>query len=106
MHVSGARLLNTIPVLMGRPNPQDLTPIITELLEKKRRKLGISHETLAERAGIHRSTISRVESGSINGTLMVFLSMAQALEVSLGDIIKRAERKWQRNRRNARNPAR
>jgi predicted transcriptional regulator len=83
---------------MGRPDPYDLAPIITELLEKKRRKLGISHETLAQRARIHRSTISRVESGSINGTLIVFLSMAHALEMSLGDVIKRAERKWQRDR--------
>jgi predicted transcriptional regulator len=83
---------------MGRPDPQDLVPLITELLEKKRRKLGISHEMLAAKAGIHRSTISRVESLSINGTLLVFLSMAQALDASLGDIIKSAERKYQQKR--------
>ena len=99
MHVFSGRFLHTIGCLMGRPNPQDLTPLITELLEKRRRKLRISPETLAVRAGIHRSTVSRVESGSINGTLFVFLSMARALNTSLAHIIKQAEQQLSQRRK-------
>ena len=76
---------------MGKPEPQDVIVHLTELLQEKRRTAGISHEVLAQASGVHRSTVSRVEAGTINATLFVFLSLAKAMKLSLGDLLKLAE---------------
>ncbi len=53
----------------------------------------MSHEVLAQASGVHRSTVSRVEAGTINGTLYVFLSLAKAMDVSLGELLQLAEKR-------------
>ena len=78
---------------MGKPDPQDLIVHLTELLQEKRRIAGMSHEILAQASGVHRSTVSRVEAGTINGTLFVFLSLAKAMKLSLGEMLKLAEKR-------------
>ena len=78
---------------MGKPDPQDVIVHLTELLQEKRLTAGMSHEILAQASGVHRSTVSRVESGTINGTLFVFLSLAKAMNLSLGELLKLAEKR-------------
>lgn len=78
---------------MGNSDPHYIIKQVTTLIEERRRRAGISHEALAEASGVHRSTVSRVESGTINATLLVFLSLAKALNVRLGTLINEAERK-------------
>ena len=92
MHV-GELHRPTLGGLMGQPDPQDVIVQLTELLQEKRRGAGMSHEVLAQAAGVHRSTVSRVEAGTISGTLFVFLSMAKAMDLSLGDLLKLAEKR-------------
>ncbi|MFK5922344.1 MAG: helix-turn-helix transcriptional regulator [Verrucomicrobiota bacterium] len=74
-------------------DPKEFVGKITDALKARRKELGLSHETVAEKAGIHRSTVSRVESKSINGTLFVFQAIASALDVPLSEICKQVEDK-------------
>ena len=93
MHVGELFSVHTLGLLMGTPEPQDVIVHLTELLQEKRRTAGIFHEILAQASGVHRSTVSRVEAGTINGTLFVFLSLAKAMNVSLGDLLQLAEKR-------------
>ena len=93
MHVGELFSGHNLGLLMGKPEPQDVIVRLTELLQEKRRAAGLSHEVLAQASGVHRSTVSRVEAGTINGTLFVFLSLAQAMNLSLGDLLKLAEKR-------------
>lgn len=62
-----------------------------KLLMEERKRQGISHEKLAAKAGINRSTISLLENGRRNPTLLLCLKLAEALEVTLSDILKSSE---------------
>ena len=48
-----------------------------------RHRLGISQETLAERADLHRTYISEIENGQRNVTLKSVEKLAHALQVSV-----------------------
>ena len=74
-------------------SPERVVFEITAALRARWWELGLSHEEVAERAGIHRSTVSRVEAKKINGTLFVFQAMASALDISLAQILSGIE-KW------------
>jgi transcriptional regulator with XRE-family HTH domain len=56
-----------------------------ELVGKKVRRLRLqcefSQETLAERCGIFRTYLSRIESGSANPSIAVLVALAQSLSV-------------------------
>lgn len=93
MHVGEVFSGHTLGPLMGTPEPQDVIVHLTELLQEKRWTAGMSHEVLAQASGVHRSTVSRVEAGTINGTLYVFLSLAKAMDVSLGELLQLAEKR-------------
>lgn len=51
----------------------------------------MSHEVLAQRAGISRPAISHIERGKRKPTLLLTLKIARALDVELSDILQRAE---------------
>lgn len=75
------------------PDPKQFVSDVTDALKARREELGLSHETVAKRAGLHRSTVSRVESRKINGTLFVFQAIANALNVRLSELCGDAEQK-------------
>ena len=52
-----------------------------------RHRLGISQETLAERADLHRTYIADIEGGRRNVTLKTMDRLARALEVSLAALL-------------------
>jgi transcriptional regulator with XRE-family HTH domain len=54
-----------------------------EAVKVLRSNLGISQETLAERADLHRTYISDVERGSRNISLLNIERLARALETSV-----------------------
>lgn len=64
---------------------------LVAILARERKRQGLSHEDLAEAAGVHRSTISRTERGIINPTLYVVHAMATALKVPFSQVAKEAE---------------
>ncbi|PZP85269.1 MAG: XRE family transcriptional regulator [Azospirillum brasilense] len=59
-------------------------------LKQLRKERGVSHQMLADRAGVHRSTVSYIESGKIVPTILVAARLAQALEIELDELVRRA----------------
>lgn len=57
----------------------------------RRVELGMSQEALAAEAGIHRTYISAIELGKVSVGLDVSKKVAEALHLSLAQLIERAE---------------
>ncbi len=57
-----------------------------------RKKLGLSHEVLAARAGVTRAAISFIESGKRRPTLLILLKLAHAMDADLSSLLRKAER--------------
>lgn len=55
-------------------------------IQKLRKKLGISQEELAYRAGFHRTYVGMIERGERNITLSNLKKLAQALELDIKDL--------------------
>jgi transcriptional regulator with XRE-family HTH domain len=66
--------------------------VIRELINR-RKELGLSHDVVAERTKLHRSTISLIESGKREPTLRSILKIADALNISLKNILQLIENK-------------
>jgi transcriptional regulator with XRE-family HTH domain len=60
---------------------------IAEKVKLQRLKLGISQETLAEKANIDRTYASQIERAIANPSLTVLCSLANALEMKLSDLL-------------------
>lgn len=52
-----------------------------------RKKAGLSQEKLAEKANLHPTYISRVESGRINISLDAMVRIAKSLHIRVRDLI-------------------
>lgn len=55
-----------------------------------RKERGMSHDALAEAAGVHRSTISLIESKKRVPTILTCLRIASALKANLSQLLKSA----------------
>lgn len=64
---------------------------VIDMLINERKRLGLSHEKLANLSGLHRTAISHIENKKRNPTLASCLKIAYALKISLGDLLKQAE---------------
>lgn len=60
------------------------------VVRARRRRLGISQEELAWRAGLHRSYIADIERGGRNITLRSIAGLAQALQVPMASLLSEA----------------
>ncbi len=56
-------------------------------VQKARKKMGLSQEQLAEKAGLHRTYIGMIERAEKNITLCSIERIANALEVSIQDLL-------------------
>lgn len=63
---------------------------VVDELKKERLAKGLSHEKLADLVGVTRPAISYIESGKCKPSFLHCLKIAEALEVSLSDLIKKA----------------
>jgi len=66
-------------------------PVVARLLKQKREKLGLSMNTVAKRARLSHSMISRVEHELRKPTLDTLLRMSEAMQIDLWPLIKEAE---------------
>lgn len=57
-----------------------------------RRKVGLSQAQLAEKVGVARSTVARIETGATTPTLDVGLAIARELRVPAEKLLKGGER--------------
>lgn len=62
-----------------------------EAIRRIRNNQGISQENLALLAEVDRSYVGRVERGDNNVALLTLLKIAQALRISLKDLMKEAK---------------
>lgn len=76
---------------MGVSRSEQFVARVVAILAKERRRQGMSHDRLAAAAGVHRSTVSRVESGRISATLVVLHSMCSALGLQFSAVTEEAE---------------
>lgn len=60
--------------------------LVGERVKALRVANALTQEVLAERCGIFRTYLSRIESGSANPTLVVLVALAGALEVPPSDL--------------------
>ena len=57
-----------------------------------RKAQGLSHETVAQKAGVTRPAVSHIEAGKRKPSLMVCLRIAKALDLKLWEVLKKAEK--------------
>jgi transcriptional regulator with XRE-family HTH domain len=62
-------------------HPEIARKVFGENVRKRRRKLGLSQEELADRAELHRTYIGSIERGERNVSLENIVRLAAALEV-------------------------
>lgn len=62
--------------------------IFGEKLRELRKAHGLSQEALADEAGLHRTYIGGVERGERNPTLTTLKRIADALDLSLDNLLK------------------
>jgi transcriptional regulator with XRE-family HTH domain len=67
----------------------EILTIFGNRVREERLKLGISQEELAARAGLHRTYIGMIERAEKNITLINMNKIAEALDISLPDLVKR-----------------
>ena len=68
-----------------------VTPVLKKLgraIQRHRKARRLSQEKLAERAGLHRTYIGGIERGLRNITIMKLHQVAQALDVTLADLVQ------------------
>ena len=58
---------------------------------KLRKEQSLSHEAIAQKAGLNRSAISLIESKKRTPTILTCLKIAKALDVSLASLIRKIE---------------
>jgi len=65
---------------------------VVQTFATERKSQGISHETLANRAGITRAAISHIEAGNRKPSMLMCIKISKALSLELSQILKKAER--------------
>ena len=65
-----------------------VTPI--SKLAQVRKAQGLSQERLAELSGVHRVSIARIETGEISPNIRTLEKLADALQVTVGELIEKA----------------
>lgn len=63
-----------------------------DVVRQQREASGISQEDLADRAGLHRTYISLIERGLRTSSITTVQRLAEALGVSMTDLIARTEK--------------
>ncbi|HZV36048.1 MAG TPA: response regulator [Verrucomicrobiae bacterium] len=71
--------------------PQEQKKEFGAAVKSERIRLGLSQETLAERADLHRTYITDIERGARNLSLETIYKIAVALGVSIGSLFNRGE---------------
>lgn len=78
---------------MRNTRAEQITKNLVAMLFAERKRQGLSHQKLADKAGLHRSTISLIETGKRIPTILVCLKLAMALNVRLDVLLKKAAAK-------------
>jgi transcriptional regulator with XRE-family HTH domain len=66
--------------------PQHTVKLFGQAIRKRRNELGISQESLAETAGLHRTYVADIERGTRNLSLVNIFKLADALGMRVGTL--------------------
>lgn len=77
--------------MVNTPRPDDLTGNVVDTIARLRREAGLTLEDLADRAGLHRTSLGLVERGERGLTIESAAKIAEALNLSFGSLISVAE---------------
>jgi transcriptional regulator with XRE-family HTH domain len=73
--------------------PEKALQALGEAIRARREEIGgLSQEGLADAAGMHRTYVSEIERGLRNPSYRNLVKLAAALELSLSELVARAER--------------
>jgi transcriptional regulator with XRE-family HTH domain len=61
---------------------------VIQRLTKRRRDLGLSQEAVAERLGLHKQFVSRVELGERRLDFIEFVDLARALQLAPDELLR------------------
>lgn len=73
---------------MKNRDAKKITSKLLDEFEKIRKEKELSHDKLANLAGINRSTVSLLASKKRIPTILTCLKISDALEISLADLLK------------------
>ncbi len=73
--------------------PEKMLAALCSVLQEQRKALGITQLELAQEAGMQRSYISDVEQGARNLSVKNLCRIAAALDLTLSELVSRAEGK-------------
>lgn len=76
---------------MRAPDAQKFVEGTISILKKRREAVGWSQRALAIRAGVDPKTVNLIERGVRSPTLFTLALLASALDISLAEILARAE---------------
>jgi len=84
LHFIDAPIVNLIMVVAY----SDYRKILGRQVRRLRRDALLSQEALAQRCSVYRPYLSRIESGIANPTLLVLVSLSQALDVHIRELFE------------------
>lgn len=67
------------------------TTVFGERVRARRLELGLSQESLAQKAGLHRTYVGSLERGERNVALINILKLGKALDLDAGSLITRID---------------
>lgn len=73
---------------MSNGAPLSVISVIAESLQRERRRLGLSLAELARRAGIAKSTLSQLESGTGNPSVETLWALAVTLDIPFARLVE------------------
>lgn len=62
---------------------------LIQILLEERKKRGMSHDMIANKAGISRQTLGKIENGQTNPTMLTMFKIVSAMEIRLQDFVKK-----------------
>ena len=71
---------------------EDIEQHFANAVKFHRKRLGISQEAFAHKAGIHRTYASAIERGRVQVSIVIASKLAEALEIPLGKLFRDVER--------------
>jgi len=67
--------------------------------ERRKTELGLTQETMANDSTLNQMWISQMENGRKNITLLQLARLADALEITMAELLARTERHWRQGER-------
>jgi transcriptional regulator with XRE-family HTH domain len=79
------------PAAVDPPDPKELNARFGRAVRRRRTAAGLGQEAFADRAGVHRTTLSLIERGRQSPTLEMIARLAAALGTTMAALVTETE---------------